>query len=308
MNKDLENFCILGEKIYSELIKHKEIQFIVCPCSLGDTVNVGAFLKTYKKIHDKEKVILVVKEHQAALAGIFSGSDGTFELSETEMMGLRFYMSVYKLEKEGNVLYGYFRMKEDDLWGTSNRMFVNFVDEYKSLVLDIPPESVIDSVRLEKVEDENRFRDTVLFMPFCQGTWRCSDEFWNGLIRYYKENGIKKIYSNVGNPSDHAIEGTEGLSLSASELLAYSHQFKKIIGLRGGIFDVLALRSDVRLDVITPGIESRFWGRCEIDTVRHPLYFGLKNLNPDAKVREYTFAEGCEETLIREINREDAVY
>lgn len=45
-----------------------------------------------------------------------------------------------------------------------------------------------------------------------------------------------------------------------------------------------------------------FYGGCEIDTVRHPLYFGIKNLNPDAKVREYTYYEGCEDILLEEIN------
>ena len=70
----------------------------------------------------------------------------------------------------------------------------------------------------------------------------------------------------------------------------------------------MALRNDVKLDVITSDIYSRFWGKCEIDVTRHPLYFGLKNLNPNAKVREYSYNEGCEDALIREINSPDAVY
>ncbi len=44
--------------------------------------------------------------------------------------------------------------------------------------------------------------------------------------------------------------------------------------IRSGIFDVLALRNDVELNVITPDLgKVNFYGGCEIDTVRHPLYF-----------------------------------
>ncbi len=308
MDKALEDFCRLGKIIYDGFTEYKDIQFIVCPCSLGDTVNIGAFASTYKKIHNVNKLILVVKEHQVPLAGIFSGVDQPFEVSETEMMGLRFYITVNKIEKANNVLYGYFPMKETNVWETTNNMIFNFVDEFKAQVLDIPLDSTIDPVKIDSVEDHERFKDSILFMPFCQGKWRCSDAFWDGLIKYYKARGIKKVYTNIGNPNDHAIDGTEGLQLSVPDLLAYSDQFEKIIGIRGGIFDVLALRNDVKLDVITPELESRFWGRCEIDIRRHPLYFGLKNLNPDAKVREYSYTDGCDETLIREITDSDAVY
>lgn len=301
MDKALEDFCTLGKIIFDGLAEYRDIRFIVCPCSLGDTVNIGAFASTYKKIHHVDKLILVVKEHQVPLAGVFSGVDQAFEVSETEMMGLRFYLTVNNMLKTENVLYGYFPMKENNVWETTNNMIFSFVDEFKAQILDIPLDSTIDPVKIKKVEDKERFKDTVLIMPFCRGKWRCSDEFWSGLIKYYMDHGIKKVYTNVGNPDDHTIEGTEGLSLSVPDLLAYSDQFEKIIGIRGGIFDVLALRNDVKLDVITPDLESRFWGRCEIDTDKHPLYFGLKNLNPNAKVREYSYTEGCDETLIREI-------
>ncbi len=306
----LEEVLGFGQEIYAELCKHKDIQFIVCPASLGDTVNVGAYLSTYKKIHNVKKVILVVKEHHVPLAGIFPGVDQCFVLSNDELVSLRYYLTVFKKEKDNNVLYGYFPMKEGRLWETSNQHLTSIVDEFKSLILDIPPDSVIDRVKIPDIsdEDKDRFRNTVLLMPFCQGKWRCSDYFWNSLIAYYKEHGIRQVYTNIGNPSDYAIEGTEGLNLSVPELLAYSDQFTKIIGIRGGIFDVLALRDDVKLDVITPDIESRFWGRCEIDVTKHPLYFGIKNLNPNAKVREYSYTEGCDDALVKEINNEDAVY
>lgn len=306
----LEELCGLGEGIYSELIKHKDIQFIVCPASLGDTVNIGAYIGTYKRVHKVDKVVLVVKKHHVPLVGIFTGVDGAFELSDDEMIGLRFYLTVFKKEKTQNVLYGYFPMKENMLWETSNIKIFNFVDEYKAKILDIPLDSMIDDIRPGTVDetDNNRFSNSVLFMPFCQGTWRCRDEFWNGLIDLYRKQGVKEIYTNIGNPKDYALEGTEGLSLSVPDLLRYSGQFRKIIGIRGGIFDVLALRNDVKLDVITPDLETCFWGKCEIDVNRHPLYFGLKNLNPNAKVREYSYTEGCDEALINEINDPNAKY
>ena len=134
MDKALEDFCTLGKIIYDGLTEYKDIRFIVCPCSLGDTVNIGAFASTYKKIHNVDKLILVVKEHQVPLAGIFSGVDQAFEVSETEMMGLRFYLTVNRMEKANNVLYGYFPMKETDVWDTANSKI--FIEEQEPLSQD----------------------------------------------------------------------------------------------------------------------------------------------------------------------------
>ena len=310
MDSSTAEFCKLGEGIYQQLIKHEGIQFIFCPASLGDTVNVGAFLKTFKKIHGIKTVVIVAHEHHKSLTSIFTGMDEAVFLSEIENIGLRFYLSINKMHDTKNVRYGYFPMRGEELWEGDHEMFVSFVDEYKAKILDIPPDSQIDEIRIPEIDPANadRFRDCVLLMPFCRSFTKCHEvPLWRMLTEYYKERG-KRVYTNVGNPEDKAIEGTEALSLEVAELLAYSDQFYKIIGMRGGIFDVLALRDDVRLDVITPELFSRFWGKCEVDITRHPLYFGLKNLNPNAKVREYSYNIGCEESLIREINSSNAVY
>lgn len=299
----------VGEELYRALTKHANIQFIVCPASLGDTVNIGAFVGTYKRVHNKEKVILVVKEHQVSLGRCFTAVDDIISLSEGELICLRLYITLAGMQKEKNVLYGYFPAKEGGLWETANSKNTCFVDEYKSMILDIPPDSAIDEVRIQDTDDHERFTGSILLIPFCLTyEQKFSDNFWQNLVDYYRRNGVKEIYTNIGNPGDYALEGTQSLSLSVSELLSYSSQFEKIIGVRGGIFDVLALRDDVRLDVITPYITSRFWGKCEIDTIRHPLYYGLKNLNPNAKVREYSFSEGCESALLKEITDPDAKY
>lgn len=304
-----EDYMNIGAQIYSELIKYNgNIQFVICPCSLGDTVNIGVFISTYKRVHGYDKVILVVKSHQIPLAGIFSGVDAVFELSDEEMIGLRFYITINKLEKCNNVLYGYFQMEDNSIWETKNNKFLNFVDEYKSQVLEIPLDSEMDSINYKKTE-KNRFLNDVLLVPHCQSGWKCSDLFWNELVKYFREHGVREIYTNVGNANDYAIEGTTPLKLPVPELLACSGQFKKIIGIRGGIFDVLALRDDVKLDVIYPGIVETFLGgKCEIDTKRHPLYFGLKNLNSNAKVREYLYSDKCEKYLVEELTNEEVSY
>lgn len=301
-----EEILKLGESIYSQFLKHRDIQFIVCPASLGDTVNIGAFISTYKKIHGISRVILVLKSHQVPLGGFFPAVDEVFEVTDLELNCLRIYISINKLEKSNNVLYGYFKMKPGDLWGIIQPKYMCFVDEYKSQILDIPLNSTIDRPDMKKFESDksDMFKDAVLLLPWCSGLWECSDVFWNRIISFYKDLGVKDIYTNVGNPRDRTLEGTKMLQLSFPELFAYSNQFKKIIGIRSGIFDVLALRNDVELNVITPNLGNMdISGTCEIDTSRHPLYFGLKNLNPDAMVREYTCYDGCEDIIVREINR-----
>ncbi len=111
MDNSISEFCKLGEGIYQQLTKHEGIQFVFCPASLGDTVNVGAFLTTFKKIHGIKTVVLVVHEHHRSLTSIFTGMDEAVFLSEIENIGLRFFLSTNKLHDSKDVRYGYVPMR-----------------------------------------------------------------------------------------------------------------------------------------------------------------------------------------------------
>lgn len=299
---DVQELNRIGKNIYEACLEYQDVYFVFCPCSLGDTVNIAIFLNTFKRIYNKNKILLILKERQSDLGGIFSGADGIFPISENECLALRYYVQMNGLYRSNNFLYGYFPMNGNDFWGTQHKMCLTFVDEYKSDILQIPLDSEIDSINLPRndVAEYSQYEGAVIIMPWCQTLGSIDINFWKEIINFYRSKGIR-VYTNIGNPGDEVIEGSLPCNLSISELLFVSPLFKRIIGIRSGIFDALALRSDVKLDVIYPGLIKYMPEVCELDSSRHPLYFGLKHLNHSVQGREYLYVPGCEKKLFCEI-------
>lgn len=291
-----------GQQLYNMFLEYKAVKFIICPCSLGDTVNVLSFLSTYKKVHGIDKVVVVAKEHQQELVKMFKEVADVFTLENDDIVALRVYIVENDLYDYENVLYGYFISNKEAPLIEQTTKFINFVDEYKANVLKIPLDSSIDEPCLPPIEldIQNKVKGSVIIMPSGLTLKQTDNTLWRMIIDHYKNNGVI-VYTNVGNPGDIILDDTIELCMTIPELLSSAHLFKRIIGIRSGIFDVLALRSDISVDVITPGIVKSIFGKCEIDTYNHPLYFGLKMLNPSAKIREYYYSAGYEKMLCEEI-------
>lgn len=299
---DFNNLYKIGEEIYKMLLNETSAQFIVCPCSLGDTVNIAAFISSYKAFHRIDRVILIIKEQHEDLVSIFPCIDGYLSISNEQMWGLRVYILSEKLFSQSNVLYGHFDVTDWSFAHFTNKMLLNFVEEFKADILNIPLDSKADRITLSNI-DMSIYEGAVLLLPHAQTLRLQSESFWNHLVFKMKENGLDKIYTNIGNPEETVLPGTEPLSMKISELCCACRYFKRIIGVRSGIFDVLALLDgDVSIDVIYPDIISKISDKCEISSCRS-FYFDLKNLNPKAKIRSfaYTTGGGIDEQLIDEI-------
>lgn len=50
-------------------------------------------------------------------------------------------------------------------------------------------------------------------MPHAQTLKLQSESFWNSLVVKMKEKGLDKIYTNIGNPEETVLPGTEPLRL-----------------------------------------------------------------------------------------------
>lgn len=299
---NFNNLYKIGEEIYKMLLNETSAQFIVCPCSLGDTVNIAAYISSYKAFHGIDRVILIIKEQHEDPVSIFPCVDGYLTISSEQMWGLRVYILSEKLLNHSNVLYGHFDVTDWSFAHFTNKMLLNFVDEFKADILNIPFDSKADRITLPNI-DMSKYEGSVLLLPHAQTLKLQSESFWNNLVVKMKEKGLDKIYSNIGNPEETVLPGTEPLSLKISELCCACRYFKKIIGVRSGIFDMLALLDeDVSFDVIYPDIISKISDKCEISSCRS-FYFDLKNLNPKAQIRSFAYIAGggIEEQLIDEI-------
>ena len=63
------------------------------------------------------------------------------------------------------------------MWGIVQPKYTCFVDEYKSKILDIPLDSRIDDVDMQRIDQDNdiQFKDSVLLMPWCSGLWSLNE-------------------------------------------------------------------------------------------------------------------------------------
>ena len=284
-----EELFTYGEGLYNILCEKRNIQFIVCPCSFGDTINVSVFMSSYKQSHNINTVILVIKKSHENLSRMFKYIDGVFPIEDYEMWALRIYMAVTQKYNDNNVLYGTFKPTDLSFSDIKITKELNFVDEYKTQVLDIPISSRCDSVIIGS--NNSDYSDSVLLLPYARTYKMINEIFWKNLASNYLKQG-KKVYTNVG-PCENPITSTIPLELPISELCSCAKTFYKIIGLRSGIMDALAL-TGCSMDVIYTGLNIQ--DLICIDEIN--LSTNLLNLNPNAKVHNYSYHPNTEKQLI----------
>lgn len=296
----VQQYYEIGKQLYCAFLKAKHFQFIICPCSFGDTVNVVAFLSAYKKIHNFPRVAIVGKDAHKDLIKFFPNVDEHISLPETHIMALRVFIACEGLYNSNNILYGHFEPLDFSFANFKTFGDTSFVDAFKNHILQIPLTSSIDKpVLFQDAKEAAVGENSVLLFPYAQTLSIKNGSFWTELVKALKQQGYTHIYTNVDNPARPVIPGTESLCLSIPDLCRTSKKFKKLIGIRSGIFDVLAL-FDLSLDVITP---------CELKTIEtstivskeQEMYFDLNKLHSDAKVTNYAYMEGYEEKLIGDI-------
>lgn len=292
---DKNEWLFLGEQIYNIMLEYEGIRFIICPCSIGDTVIIGAYISTYKRVHSYNKVVLVVKKQQVELVKLFKEVDDVLPIDDIQMTALRIYVCVNKRYNFKNVLYGHFEPTDLTFSSFKVRRELSFVNEYKATILDIPLNSQIDPVILPKVDD-SKYRGGILLLPYAKTFEMLENSFWEELACEYANKGMK-VFCNIG-PGEKCIRNTIPCEISIIELCGVAHSFKRIMGLRSGIMDALSL-TGCAIDVIFTGVVSNIYESCYLDGVR--LYSDISELNKNSIVRNYAYVNGKEHLLIKNL-------
>lgn len=291
----IENYLDMGGKIYDVLLSHEDTQFIICPCSIGDTVNVVAFLSAYKRTYSYDKVFVVVKNAQTDFLNMFPGIDGVLAIDDVKMFALRVYVAVNEKYHDKNVLYGHFAPHDLSFASFKTTQELSFVNEYKASILGIPLNSQMDEIRLPETYAEVG-ENSVLILPYAKTFAMIDNLFWEMLIQKYNEKG-KKVFCNVG-PNESCIGNSIPCQVSVSELCSLAFSFEQIIGLRSGIMDLLGAIG-CTMDVLYTGILSNVYDSCKLEGIR--LYTDISELTAKATVRNYAYVKGNEELLINEL-------
>lgn len=286
-----EELIQYGELLYNQFAENKDVKFIICPCSIGDTVNILAFADEYKKIYGIQKLIVIIKEAHESLIKLFHGI-AYFTINDMEMWALRFYIASSGKYDCGNILYGHFPPKSLDFLEYESSKELSFVHGFLSDILRIPFDSKPQKVSFDNISSERKraleieYENAVIICPHAKSYAMFRDKFWEMFVAKLTMNGETKVYINS---KDKAITGTKLSNLSIDEMVYAASIAKCVIGIRSGIFDILAL-SDARLYVITPNIIKNPEISFRLPKNVH-LYFDLRHLNEDVNVVDYSFCD-----------------
>lgn len=247
-----------AKKALFKLKKNKNIQYIVCPCGIGDTMFLASLIHEYKLCYQKEKVFLIVKKSQKDIPDFFEDVNGKI-VSSHLVECLVTYSKKKKIFNKNNYQYGHFILDSD--WPEPGQLLgikdLNLIDIYKRCVLKISMQAVLSYPKIlvscDVMKDYiNRYytnKKVIVLYPYAVTLKQLNNEFWIGLAKKFISEGYQ-VYTNTKNYAEKAIKGTEALCLSIKEIYIVSRTLKwECIALRSGICDLLAF-SDIKLTVI----------------------------------------------------------
>ncbi len=293
----------IGEKIYNALLKNNKIKYIICPCSIGDTVNIVLYVNEYKKQCGYNDVVLIIRENHIGLIKMFPWIN-SIAFTDIQMMSLRLYIVCNEKYNEENVLYGHFKPKDLSMTSFEINQDIPFVYHFKDLLgipLDAKPVpgefSCIPNERKETIKAI--YRDSVIIFPFAQTIQINSMSFWQKIVDRLSGKGIEKIFTNS---FDNVIPDTNKCDLSIEELCYASGVAKKCIGVRSGIFDAIVASESISSSIVLYSklIMSES-SHCLLPESVH-LYYDLRDINPFIDAVYLSYSSKKEDEIIQMID------
>ncbi len=252
-----------GQEIYAALEDNREegMDILYCPAHIGDTLWICVFADAYKKVHGCSKLLFVVPQSQTELIKLFPSIDDTFGLSKDESQALEVYIGFNKFWCNSHIRFTHFEFHMYlDSFGinftthsTINNVR-NHMNETRQKILELPSDSEKNYPIEPECDEEMKkeYANAVLLLPTAQTqVGEIEDSFWNKIVYELNERGYD-VYCNYNNlPYEKLIEGTIPLSTGLTELYNLAPAFKRFIGFRSGILDLLTLAGG-RITVVHP--------------------------------------------------------
>ncbi len=299
-----------GEALWNVLRQNRlpEMDIIICPEHIGDTLWICTYADAYKKHHHCSMLLFVVPEAQKDLPGLFPAIDDTLPISIGQMSDLTFYIGMKNLWYHEGIRYAHWHFRVEI--SADGLRYVEFFDPklvpniYDTMpisrchLLDIPTGSsqtrfFADHPASDDIKE--KYGNAVLLMPTAltqPGSIPLA--FWEKLAAGLKENGYE-VYCNYNSlPSEILIPGTIPLASSLLEMTELASAFRRFIGFRSGICDLLAM-AGAPLTVIHPRYD-------QVPTIilppDAPIVDHLYHLNQLESLLSYQYREEWEENLL----------
>ncbi len=234
--------------------------FFIPNLGFGETVILATLINQYKKLYKKKIIFFCVNKSRKLLYQLFNNIDFVDEISSND------YLKFHKLINHNS--YKNIKIIENP-YKKHNRKITTMVDIMKAS-LNLPEDSKLDSLNIEddyiyKIKNdyaslnlEDNYDKNILIIPeaLCLGNNIVPKNFWKNFSRIMKEKGYNVIF----NTELDSLKEENCIYPNIKEFLGLSNYFKYIVGVRTGLFDVLAnYNKKSNMIVIYPNKNNDCW-------------------------------------------------
>lgn len=226
----------------------RDIMYICCPASIGDTIYVAALVRAYKEKMGG-KVCLILKKGHRELGTLFPAVDEILvsdEIVET-LDRYSMYTQTWRLK---NYIYGHFkkslRFEYDPEYNRADCRRI--LPRYQRLILDLSGD-VMQGGGMQEMAFRSPERkgdghqagdrkSEIVIMPYARTAAMLPVFFWEELVRRLKREGYF-VYTNIGGEKEKIIAGTIPMAESLLDTARFCESCGAVIALRSGLCDLL---------------------------------------------------------------------
>ena len=245
----------LIRQILRNMTLDKHTLYVLSPASIGDFLICGGLCHALLRKKHKQTCVLIVTEKYANSGLNFVGVKEVRYIPRMLMELIQKYIMATREFETENFIYGHFHWGDNPAWNKK----LPFINRYKENVFGLPLDTEFIPPLVDELQDYQKQRlhanytldkaRTVILAPYANSLANLDGVFWNTLASELIGKGYV-LYINVANSSEKVLPGTAPIVTTFPELLYIAEKVNCFIGLRSGIFDLLALTNAKLLYVI----------------------------------------------------------
>lgn len=255
------------QQLFRYITQDKDILYIFCPCSIGDILITGGLCHAVLKKKRKKVAVLILNDKYANSGLInFVGAMEVRYMPNIITALMQQYVYVTREYETDNFIYGHFKAGQNGYIMNEKLSFINrykedvfglsFDTELIPPIIAVPTDYQKQRLHGTYILDKER---TIILAPHALTVQGLEESFWLKLVaELIKKNKDYVIYTNVASPHEKVIPGTTPIVTNFQELRYLAERVNCFIGIRSGIFDLLAF-TDARLLYINTSIVHWFF-------------------------------------------------
>lgn len=247
-------------QLIRHMIANKNTLYVFCPYNIGDFLINGGLCHALLKKKRKQTCVLIVRDRFANSGLNFVGVSEVRYIPQMLMDLIRQYICATGEYEADNYIYGHFHMRQDGVYDWNDKL--SFVNKYNENAFGLPLDTELIPPLMEPLTDYQKQRlhsdyildkeRTIILAPYANSISNLDEAFWEKLASELISKGYV-LYTNVAEPKEKVVAGTAPMVTTFNELIYLAEKVNCFIGLRSGIFDLLAF-TNARLLYIINGV------------------------------------------------------